>query len=140
MAKKEYMPAILIYMELLDAPDPEVRELAQFQLATAQEHKEHLAHARAEYKNYLKTYPKGKHADQARVRLKALMGDRPIWLGATENIPREADGGWEQEYFGSLSVYYDRDESLYEDDKDIENLSSLRTGFDTTWRSRSGNS
>lgn len=137
MAKKEYMPAILIYTELLDAPDPEARELAQFQLATAQENKEHLAHARAEYKNYLKTYPKGKYADQARAQLKALMGDRSIWVGSTENIPREADGGWEQEYFGSVSVYYDRDESLYEDDKDIENLSSLRTGFDTTWRSRS---
>lgn len=137
MAEKDYMRAILVYTELLDAADPEVRELAQFQLATAQEHKEHLAHARAEYKNYLTTYPKGKYADQARSRLKALMGDRPIWLGTTEDIPIEAGGQREHEYFGSVSVYYDRDESLYDEVDDIENLSSLTTGFDATWRSRS---
>ena len=137
MAEKDYMRAILVYTELLDAADPEIRELAQFQLATAQEYKEHLAHARAEYKNYLTVYPKGKYADQARSRLKALMGDRPIWLGTTEDIPIEAGAQREHEYFGSVSVYYDRDESLYEEGEDIENLSSLTTGFDATWRSRS---
>ncbi|MDW7774242.1 MAG: hypothetical protein SCH71_15260 [Desulfobulbaceae bacterium] len=135
MDDKEHMRAILIYTELLDSSDPEVREFAQFQLATAQEYEEHLAHARAEYKNYLETYPEGRYVDQARARLKDLMGDRPIWLGTTEDIPAEA-GLWQHEYFGSVSVYYDRDESLYEDDEDIENLSSLTTGFDATWRSR----
>lgn len=134
MADKDYMRAILIFTELLDSPDPEVRENAQFQLAMAQEHKEHLAHARAEYKNYLNTYPQGKNVDQARARLKSLMGDRPIWLGTTEDI--SAGAGREHEYFGSMSVYYDRDESLYEDGEDIENISSLTTGFDATWRSR----
>ncbi|HHO47636.1 MAG TPA: hypothetical protein ENN06_04160 [Desulfobacteraceae bacterium] len=135
MAAKEYMRAILIYTELLDAPDPAARELAQFELATAREYKEHLAHARAEYKNYLETYPEGRHAEQARARLKALMGDRPIWLGTTEDIA--AEGPPEYEYFGSASVYYDRDESMYEDGEEVENLSSLTTGFDATWRSRS---
>lgn len=135
MAGKEYMRAILIYTELLDASDPEVRESAQFELATAREYKEHLAHARAEYKNYLETYPEGRHAEQARARLKALMGDRPIWLGTTEDIA--AEGPREYEYFGSVSVFYDRDESMYEDGEDVENLSSLTTGFDATWRSRS---
>jgi hypothetical protein len=135
MAAKEYMRAILIYTELLDAPDPDARELAQFELATAREYKEHLAHARAEYKNYLETYHEGRHAEQARARLKALMGDRPIWLGATEDIA--AEGPLEYEYFGSVSVYYDRDESMYEDGEDVENHSSLTTGFDATWRSRS---
>jgi hypothetical protein len=137
MAEKDYMRAILVYTELLDAADSEARELAQFELATAQEYKGHLAHARAEYKNYLNTYPEGKNADQARARLKALMGDRPIWLGTTEAIPGEAGGQREHEYFGSISVYYDRDESMFEDGEDIENLSSLTTGFDATWRSRS---
>jgi hypothetical protein len=137
MAEKDYMRAILVYTELLDANDPEARELAQFELATAQEYEKHLAHARAEYRNYLNTYPKGKYSDQARARLKALMGDSPIWLGTTEGIPIEAGGQREHEYFGSVSVYYDRDESFFEEGEDIENLSSLRTGFDATWRSRS---
>ena len=65
------------------------------------------------------------------------MGDRPIWLGITEDIPVEPGAELEQEYFGSVSVYYDRDESMYEEGEDTENLSSLTTGFDATWRSRS---
>ena len=111
MAEKDYMRAILVYTELLDAADPEARELAQFEVATAQEYEEHLAHARAEYKNYL-TPIQRKILGSGTARLKALMGDRPIWLGTTEGIPIEAGGQREHEYFGSVSVYYDRDESL----------------------------
>lgn len=137
MAEKDYMRAILIYTKLLDSTDTEVREFAQFQLATAQEYKGHLAHARAEYKNYLKTYPEGENADQARERLNALMSDRPVRLGSTGDIPGKDESQWEHDYFGGISVYYERDESLYQDQEDIENLSSLMTGFDATWRSRS---
>lgn len=137
MAEKEYMRAILIYTELLDSPDPGVRELAQFQLATAQEYKGHLAHARAEYKNYLSAYPEGENAAQARARLNALMSTRSAMPRTPGDISGDAAGGWSHDYFGGISVYYDRDESLYEDDEDIENLSSLTTGFDATWRSRS---
>jgi tetratricopeptide (TPR) repeat protein len=137
MAAKEYMRAILIYTKLLDSSDTEVRQFAQFELATAQEHKGHLAHARAEYKNYLKTYPGGENADQARERLNVLMSDRPVQLGSTGDIPGQGGSQWQHDYFGSISVYYDRDESLYQQAEDIENLSSLLTGFDATWRSRS---
>ena len=137
MDAKEYMRAILIYTKLLDSTDAEVREIAQFQLATAQEHKGHLAHARAEYKNFLETYPGGENAGQARERLNALMSDRPVGLGATGDIPGKDESQWEHDYYGGISVYYERDESLYQNEEDIENLSSLMTGFDTTWRSRS---
>ena len=133
MAAQDYMRAILIYTELLNSADPSIRESAQFKLATAQEYKGHLAHARAEYKNYLNAYPEGENAEQARVRLKALMGDRPIWLGTTEDIAG-GTGGWVYEYFGSLSLFYDRDESMFDNDEDIENISSLLTGFDGTIR------
>ena len=136
MAEKEYMRAILIYTELLDSTDPEVRENAQFQLATAQEYKGHMAHARAEYKNYLEAYPDGKNAKQARARLTALTSSLPGRMGTGGDVALEA-GEWEHDYFGGISVYYDRDESLYEDSEDHENLSSLTTGFDATWRARS---
>jgi len=136
MAEKEYMRAILIYTELLDSTDPEVRENAQFQLATAQEYKGHMAHARAEYKNYLEAYPDGKNAKEARARLTALTSSLPGRMGTGGDAALEA-GEWEHDYFGGISVYYDRDESLYEDSGDQENLSSLTTGFDATWRARS---
>lgn len=132
VAAQEYMQAILIYTELLDADDPKVRELAQFRLATAQEQMGHLAHARAEYKNYLNAYPDGENAEEARARLKVLMSG----LDATGDITGAAPGLEAAQYFGSVSVYYDRDESLYDDGPDMENLSSLTTGFDATWRSR----
>ncbi|MCL7488104.1 MAG: hypothetical protein M8357_08035 [Desulfobulbaceae bacterium] len=133
MAAKEYMRAILIYTRLLDSSDSGVRELAQFQLATAQESKGHLAHARAEYKNYLMAYPEGKNVNLARERLNALMENIQ---GGGGDISGVADGQWIHEYYGGLSVYYERDESLYENQKDIENYSSLITGFDATLKSR----
>jgi len=132
MEQEEYMRAVLVYTALLDSTDPEIRKLARFQLATAQEHKGYLAHARAEYKNYLNDYPEGENAEDARARLKVLMSEGPAWLETTGVIP-------EHDYFGSFSVYYERDESLYDDQEDIENLNSLMTGFDATWRSRGEN-
>lgn len=137
MDTKEYMRAILIYTKLLDSTDIKVREFSQFQLATAQEYKGHLAHARAEYKNYLKTYPGGENADQARQRLNALMSDRPGGLGSVGDVPGKDDSQWAHDYYGGISVYYERDESLYQEEEDIENLSSLMTGFDATWRAES---
>lgn len=133
MVAKEYMRAILIYTRLLDSSDPEVTELAQFQLATAQELKGHLAHARAEYKNYLMAYPEGKNVNLVRKRLSALMENIQ---GESGDISEVADGQWRHEYYGGLSVRYERDESLYENQENIENYSSLITGFDATWRSR----
>jgi len=127
MEQEEYMRAILIYTTLLESNDQEIRKLARFRLAMAQENKGHLAHARAEYKNYLNDYPEGENVEEARARLKNLMSEGPAWLETTGVIPGH-------DYFGSFSVYYDRDESLYDDQEDIENLSSLTTGFDATWR------
>jgi len=133
MAAEQYMRAVLIYTELLDSEDPEVRELAQFTLATAQEHAGHMAHARAEYKNYLQEYPDGKNAGPARERLNALMSDQPVMPGAQG----ETAGGWVIDYFGSVSEYYDYDKSLFEEGKDVENISSLFTGFNANWRAKS---
>jgi hypothetical protein len=133
MSENEYMRAILTYTRLLDSTDPEVRELAQFQLATAQEKKGHLAHALAEYRNYLHMYPDGTNVNQAQERLTFLANTYQSGFGI---IPGEADGQWAHEYYGGLSMYYERDESLYSGEENIENLSSLMTGFDATLRSR----
>lgn len=134
MADEDYMRAILIYTELLDAPDPQVREAAQFQLALARERNGHLAHARAEYANYLEDYPEGENGGEARRRLDALMETRPAGQGAGQLAE-----GWQNRYFGSVYMYYNRDESLYDNRDDIVNLSSLITGLDFTWRSTAAN-
>ena len=133
LAEKNHMRAVRIYERLLDATDPEIKELAQFQLALAQENQGHLAHAKAEYENYLESYPDGPRTDEVWDRLDALMGGR--------SISEDGKGAplWESEFFGSLWVYYDRDESFFEDavtdeEEETVNVSSLTTGLDATWR------
>lgn len=137
MEEQQYMRAVLIYTELLNSADPAIREDAQFKLAVAQDHKGHLAHARAEYKNYLTNYPEGEHTVQARTRLKALMNENFLQPGESAAVSEIPESGWVHDYFGGISVYYERDESLYDDEEDVENLSSLVTGFDARVRSHS---
>lgn len=143
MAEENYSRAIQVYTKLLDSQDPEVLETAQFQLALAREHIGHLAHARAEYENYLIKFPNGNHADEAKNRLSNLLGDFRAPM-RNRSASRRMDTSYlENDFFGSISVYYDRDESYYEDNdgnlenEPVTNINSLFTNLDVTWRLRS---
>jgi len=143
MAEKNYSRAIQVYTKLLDAQDPEVLETAQFQLALSRERFGHMAHAKAEYENYIKNYPDGRHIEEAKKRLSNLLGDfrSPIRGGSASR--RMHTPHLENDFYGSISVYYDRDESYYEDndgnieDEPVTNINSLFTNVDATWRLRS---
>ncbi|MFZ5619159.1 MAG: SPOR domain-containing protein [Pseudomonadota bacterium] len=85
---------------------PEAREL----LGIAREKNGQLAHAKAEYEEYLKRYPDGEGAARVRQRLSAL-------LTAGKEAPpalREGKpvGDWVSRLSASLSQYYQRDESI----------------------------
>lgn len=144
MVEGDYARAVQVYTRLLDSTNRQTQETAQFQLALAQENVGHLAHARAEYKNYLRTFPEGPNREEARDRLKNLLSAKPIRLGAPGDTISRGESLWENEFYGSISVYYDRDESYYEDEEDdeedekITNINSLTTGFDGTWRLSNG--
>ncbi|MGB3223356.1 MAG: hypothetical protein WBB23_11195 [Desulforhopalus sp.] len=136
MASKNYSRAIQIYTKLLESVDPEVQEQAQFQLALAREYNGHLAHAKAEYRNYLTNYPEGPNTEMAHDRLKALLSARP--LGATSTLASQ-ESLWENELYGSLSQFFDWDESFSDEDDDDDetvNISSMTTSFDATWHLR----
>ncbi len=139
MAQKNYMRAVQIYTKLQESTDPEIQESVQFQLALAQEYAGHLAHAKAEYKNYMKTYPKGSNFNQVHDRYKALLTARPAKEGESEDTASL----WKSEFFGSISEFYYRDASFVKDEKtedneqELVNVSSLTTGIDATWRLRS---
>ncbi len=144
MMAKDYGRAIQIYTKLLDSEDEKVLENAQFQLAIAQEYKGHLAHAKAEYKNYLRAYPEGEKAEDARNNLKELLSAKPLRLGDSKDTVGRGQSLWESDFFGSVSVYYDRDESFPDNedsDKDTDdsvvNFSTLTTGVDATYRLQS---
>lgn len=134
--EENYPRAIQIYTKLQESTEPAIQEMAQFQLALARENNGHLAHAIAEYKNYLRDYPEGPSTEEAHNSLKALLRGRPS-KGAGSG-----GGQWESEFFGSISQYYDFDESFADDDEDDEetiNYSSLTTYYDATWRLLSDN-
>lgn len=136
MVQKNYPRAIQIYTKLLESSDSEVLELAQFQLALAREYNGHLAHAKSEYRNYLRAYPQGLNSVEARNRLKGLLSARPLMGSDSRDTGVAGKSTWESEYYGSISMTYDYDKSFAEDDEDTEdttNISSLTTNLDVTY-------
>lgn len=137
MAEGDYMRAIQVYTRLLDTTDTALKELAQFELARAQDKKGFKAHARAEYQAYLQMYPDGTYADQAQKRLQEILSVTQTGTGQLQAAESE---GWEYQMFGSLGQYYERDEGYpeYEDNFDgpssIVNYSTLRSEYDATMR------
>ncbi len=122
---------------MLESPDPKVREQAQFQLALAQEYNNHLALAKAEYRNYLKDFPEGPNTEEAHDRLKTLLSAG--LLGGDYSLA-DQQSLWKNDFYGSLSQFFNWDESFSNEDDDQDdtvNTSSLTTGFDATWRLRS---
>jgi hypothetical protein len=104
MTEGEYPKAILIYTELLSEPEtgrsPEAQEL----LGLARERSGQLAHAKAEYEEYLRRYPEGEAAERVRQRLAAML--------TAQAPPREALPP-EDEREPILNSRFDTDASLY---------------------------
>ncbi len=137
MAQKDYPRAIQIFTKLLESTDPEIMEQAQFQLDLAREFNGHLAHAKAEYRNYLVSYPQGKNAPEARNRLNGLLSARPLMSGEKGKVGVFGQSGWESEFYGSISTFYDYDKSYSDEDDESEettNVSALTTSLDATYR------
>ncbi len=70
--EKRYDRAVQLLTSLIEAGGSRYQEDAQELLALAREQRGQIAHARAEYKEYLRLYPNGAGADRVRQRLAAL--------------------------------------------------------------------
>jgi SPOR domain len=108
--------AIQLLTNALALPESDRTPRALELLGLTRERKGQLAHARAEYAEYLRRYPTGEGADRVRQRLSAL--DAP-GAGAPEQL-RAASGGtdkaatanaWRWGVRGSFSQFYLRDQS-----------------------------
>jgi len=140
MADGELARAIQLLTKALtleeNAATPEAREL----LGLARERNGQLAHAKAEYEEYLQRYPDGDAAARVRQRLSALL------TAGKEAPPELRDGtsGGAGKYVtrltASLSQYYQRDESTItleqpefvpDPDKQV-NRNALVSGADIT--------
>jgi tetratricopeptide (TPR) repeat protein len=107
MAARDFKNAVEILTTLVRQPEYGERADAQELLGLARERSGQLAHAKAEYEEYLRRYPRGPAADRIRARLKALAlaGRRPRSMSAGNGIPL----GWT--FAGGFSQLYRRDQN-----------------------------
>ena len=82
-AHKDYATAIPLLTKVLEQPEFPRRAEAQELMGLARERNRQLAHAKAEYEEYLRRYPDGKAVKRVKERLRALAwATRPSRTGA----------------------------------------------------------
>lgn len=134
----DYRRAIQIYTKVLQYPDHKYRPEAQELLGLARERNGQIAHARAEYEEYLRQYPKGDGAARVRQRLAGLLTAR---AKPRERLrkgkKREGEKVWTKETYGSFSQFYNRDVSTSDLAGETINQNSLSTNLDFNTRMKS---
>lgn len=143
MTTGEYANAVQIFTAILESPHSEYTQESQELLGLARERNGQLAHAKAEYEEYLRRYPDGADAERVRQRLAGVLTARPSEreIAATTGEPtprpeRKRPAVWD--WFGSLSQQYFRDETTSAEDAAQEriNISTLTTWLNLTGRRR----
>jgi hypothetical protein len=131
---KDHETAIRLYTRLVEYPEyPQRREALEL-LGLARERHGQLAHAKAEYEDYLRVYPESQQAERVQQRLTALVTLDPSSRGTAKT---RAEGPWE--FFGGLSQEYRRDSASIEFDgfsQQFTALNALRTDADFSARRR----
>jgi tetratricopeptide (TPR) repeat protein len=128
MAARDYPKAIGILTKLQRQPEFPDRAHAQELLGLARERSGQLAHAKAEYEEYLRRYPKGEAAERVAFRLKTLRAAE-----AKARTGREAGGetqGWEVS--GGVSQLFRYDGSRITNGALPLNTPNLATAAETT--------
>lgn len=101
LSAREYPKAIALLTQLQRQPEFPDRARAQELLGLARERSGQLAHAKAEYEEYLRRYPKGEAAERVASRLRILRaasGAEKSASGAGTDANRawQINGGWAQ--------------------------------------------
>ncbi len=135
MTAGDYSRAIQIYTKVLQYPDHPFRQEAQEFLGLARERNRQLAHAKAEYEEYLRLYPEGPGAQRVRQRLAGLTTarDEPREKLREAKRPKEK-ALWD--VYGGVSQFYRRDESKTDLLGQTVFQSSLASDLDITARRR----
>ena len=113
---KDYATAMPLLTRLLEQPEHPRRAEAQELLGLARERSRQIAHAKAEYDEYLRRYPDGPAADRVRERLRALRlaARRSIGAGAAD----EDEHAWK--IYGGAAQTYRRD--TFQVDNSVQSL------------------
>jgi len=131
----QYRNAIRILTKLLRLPDNESSEAAQELLGVAREKNRQIAHAIAEYRTYLKKYPKGEFAYRVKQRLDGLTSAR---RKSNKRLRRVKSKYRETplQVYGSVFQFYRRDVDTTDPSNDITRNSSLSTDVAVSTRKR----
>ncbi|MFQ5451646.1 MAG: tol-pal system YbgF family protein [Nitrospinaceae bacterium] len=139
MTDGDYPRAIRLYTKILQNPNTKYGRDAQEFLGLARERNHQLAHAKAEYEEYLRRYPEGPGADRVRQRLNGLLTARAQPKEKLRSSKRSGGSdisGWETDLFGSFSQFYNRDVTDSNNGESTVNRSDLTSDldFNTRWR------
>ncbi len=101
MSARDYAKAISLLTKLQRQPEFPDRARAQELLGLARERSGQLAHAKAEYEEYLRRYPHGEAAERVTARLRVLRAATGTekgtgGLGAESGRAWQFNGGWAQ--------------------------------------------
>jgi SPOR domain len=118
--RKDYAGAIPLLTRLLEQPEHPRRAESQELLGLARERSKQIAHAKAEYEEYLRRYPDGPAVARVRERLRALRlaARKSIGLGAG------ADGDNTWKIYGGAAQTYRRDTLQLDNSQQSLNLTS----------------
>jgi hypothetical protein len=107
-SRKNYTAAIPLLTQLLEQPEFPQRAAAQELMGLTRERNRQLAHAKAEYEEYLRRYPNGPAAQRVRERLRALaLATRAP--GVSASAFGTDDHAWK--IYGGVAQYYRHDTS-----------------------------
>ena len=109
--RKNYATAIPLLTQVTQQPEFPQRAAAQEMLALARERSGQVAHAKAEYEDYLQRYPTGDGATRVRKRLQAL-----AWAARPGRDGTNGSDGGESPWriYGGFSQIYRQDRSHIE--------------------------
>jgi tetratricopeptide (TPR) repeat protein len=117
---KNYAAAIPLLTQLLEQPEFPQRAEAQELLGLSRERSGQLAHAKAEYEEYLRRYPQGEAAERVRKRLRALaLATRP---GQSGQGGSGEESPWR--FYGGFSQLYRRDTATFKDSVTTNSLTT----------------
>ena len=138
ITEDNYSRAVQIYTKILRTAEGDIKKQAQEFLGLARERNGQLAHAKSEYKKYLKEYPEGPDAERVRQRLAGLATAAKKPKEKIEEVKRpkkivEKPKSKMRKY-GNVSQFFYRNQTFQEDGETQVNRNDLVTNLDLNSR------
>jgi tetratricopeptide (TPR) repeat protein len=135
MTAGDYRRANQIYTKILLLPPGKHSQEAQELLGLARERNGQIAHAKAEYEQYLREYPEGPGAERVQQRLAGLLTASKLPQEKLRSVSA-TDSASNWQVFGSLSQFYRRDTIDPESGSETTTQSAVFNNLNVTARNR----